>query len=648
MGFGRDPHDEKHEKLQLPPEQEARYDRYSRQYTPPTTYDDERWEEKNQIVELGGDIDYDEATEEMLWALRHFELRIVPKCEEIENWDDLDKRTQRMYRAGILKQYVGGYRELQELLEQDGPIAREAGFAPSDGTSYSTLASAISSLNKEFLVEAAQYSHNAAYYALTKTGTPFERASPYPPKPRAYYRENDEEWSVSMDYKMTVASGTVAEYMTLVSSKIQFGRNQSDNYKYSIGDIYRLLAHIAIEQCAVKNGAEICSWLAERDIPSSSTLSNYIPSPNDDNHKWEVEKIEEHFMDATCRLLDRGYLAPSEPIHLAYDLTTAAWYGKENRWVTGSRKKDNTKDFWHYAVLSTVSPGKNYILAATPIKERSEKAEALDRMLESLREKANPEFGRIYMDSQMFQSDIVTKCQVHDLNWMIQAPNKDKYKNIISKTPKGEVDYDEGIMFTDFSSNNKSFNAIIYPHNEEEVGREVTPKETKITGGNGKTHWSSNNNKNENEGRTQLGDYTDSEMPPVEDSSQDLEDGDDDTHTIWITNMDVKNRDLTGLGYQYRNRWKIETAIRQLKHRFQGKCYSNNRLARAIYFGAAQLFFNFWVALNQELPHLLGYEYEHRDRVHLTGLEALHAIRDADFAAAEQTNRIERLSREHD
>ncbi|MDL0132024.1 hypothetical protein PNP59_14030, partial [Halobacterium salinarum] len=95
------------------------------------TYDVDRWEEKNQRVELGGDAEYDEDTEKMLWALRHFDLRIAPDCDEIDDWDALDRRTQRMYRAGVLKEFVGGYRELQEILEKGGPVAREAGFHPS-------------------------------------------------------------------------------------------------------------------------------------------------------------------------------------------------------------------------------------------------------------------------------------------------------------------------------------------------------------------------------------------------------------------------------------------------------------------------------------------------------------------------------------
>lgn len=618
----------------------------SARYSPPPTYDINRWEEKNQIVELGGDSEYDEETEKILWALRHFELRIAPECDEIDDWNALDRRTKRMYRAGVLKEFVGGYRELEGILEKGGPVAREAGFSPSDGTNYSTLSAAISGFDAGFLSEAAEYSRNAALYSLTSRGHGFDRAPTYPSKPRAYYLENGEEWAVGMDQKMREASEVVAEYMALVAPSLRFGRDRSaPNYQHSIGDIYRLLAHLAIEQCAAKNGAELLAWQSNRDTPSASTLAEYIPTPGD-SEELEVEGIEDKFIDATCRLLERETLAPSGPIHLAYDLTTVGWYGDENKWVTGSVKKDNTTEFWHYAVLSTVSPGRNYILGVTPIKERSEKAEALDRMLRRVRQNANPDFGRIYMDSQLFQADVVTKCREHGLNWMIQAPEAELYTKMAENAPPGESDKAKDITFTAFDAPHRTFNAIICPIHEEEVGQEETIPKTELTryhdtaeNGGGGDSTVSKGAAPDPAVKNRLDVFAD-DMPAPEETPDDLsvdgETGKSDTHTVWITDMDVDDRDLDGLGYQYRHRWKIETAIRQLKHTFQGQCRSADRLTRTVYFGAAQLFFNFWVALKHELPYHLG----DPERFRITGLETLHAIREADFEAGERGNNL--------
>ncbi|WP_277543285.1 transposase [Haloarcula laminariae] len=615
-------------------------------YTPTPTYDVDLWEEKNQLVELGGDTEYDEDTEKMLWALRHFDLRIAPECDEIDDWDALDRRTQRMYRAGVLKELVGGYRGLQEILEKGGPVAREAGFTPGDGTHYSTLSSAIGEFDADFLSEAAEYSRNAALYALTPRGRSFDRAPPHPSKPRAYYLENDEEWTVSMDQKMNEASQVVAKYMALVAPSLRFDRDRlAPNYQYSIGDIYRLLAHIAIEQCAAKNGAELLDWLSGKNTPSASTLMEYIPTPGAPGGP-EVEDIEAKFIDATCSLLKRETLAPSAPIHLAYDLTTVGWYGEENRWVTGSIKDDNTTQFWHYAVLSTVSPGQNYILGATPIKERSESAEALDRMLHRVRQNADPDFGRIYMDSQLFQADVVTKCRKHGLNWMVQAPEAKMYTRLAESAPPGETDKAEGLTFTDFDASHRTFNALICPIHEEEVGQEQTTPETELTRYHDTTEKTggadgaiSKDSGPDIAPENRLDAFAD-DMPVPKDTPDDLdinvENGESDTHTVWITDMDVDDRDLEGLGYQYRHRWKIETAIRQLKHTFQGQCRSSNRSVRAVYFGAAQLFYNFWAALKHELPYHLG----DPARFRLTGLETLHAVREADFEAGKREENI--------
>lgn len=98
-----------------------------------------------------------------------------------------------------------------------------------------------------------------------------------------------------------------------------------------------------------------------------------------------------------------------------------------------------------------VTPGRNYILGATPIKERSEKAEALDRMLREVRSTLDFDLGRIYLDRQMYQGDIVKTCREHGLNWLIQAPNKGAAKELAKETPLSEeCDYKKGVEFSDF------------------------------------------------------------------------------------------------------------------------------------------------------------------------------------------------------
>ena len=79
------------------------------------------------------------------------------------------------------------------------------------------------------------------------------------------------------------------------------------------------------------------------------------------------------------------------------------------------------------------------------------------------------------------------------------------------------------------------------------------------------------------------------------------------TWSVWNTNMDIEERDLRGLAYQYRYRWRVETAIRKLKQDFTGRCGVDSPRSRAFYLGTGQLLFNFWVGLRRELPHYFNH-----------------------------------------
>ncbi|MCG1004728.1 MULTISPECIES: hypothetical protein [Halobacterium] len=51
---------------------------------------------------------------------------------------------------------------------------------------------------------------------------------------------------------------------------------------------------------------------------------------------------------------------------------------------------------------------------------------------------------------------------------------------------------------------------------------------------------------------------------------------------------------------------------------------------RTFYFGAAQMFYNYWTALKYELP----YHFGGRENFQLTATDVLHAIREADVKRA--------------
>ncbi|SEA39927.1 hypothetical protein SAMN04488065_2949 [Haloplanus vescus] len=583
--------------------------------------------------------------EHAIYALRYFKNKLAPDTDLLDNWEELDDKQQRWYCAGLLKlHFDDDYRSLEDRLTKWSQVAGEAGFNSQDIPHYSTFSRHLRDLDEEVLAKAAQRASNAALHQQLAGGTPFDLLGTNPSKPRSYYELLGKDWEVSMDKKMTEATEAVAEYLALTIPHLRFDRDQmAPNFQYPIQSFYQLLAHLALEDCYAENGAELLRWLSDDDIdiPPPSTVRTYAK-------QYGVEQHEERFFNATCALFERMGLSPQDQVHFAYDITTDPWYGKENRWVTGSVPEDNTNQFWHYAVLSIVPsdqneinlPCRNYILGATPIKDRTEIAEALDRMLNRVQSNLDLDLGRIYLDRQMYQGGVVTKCREHGLNWVIQAPKKGEARELISKTPLSKkTNKRTEVDFSDLDYSHRNVNLFVSRLHEDEIGRDdlsFTPS-TEITNFDDADNSDrTNSSQQDSSSSKQLGEYGfDTPEPTEEPTTSDEGEqargvGDPDTHSAWITDLDIETRDIRGLAYQFRNRWKIETAIRQLKHDFLGQCGSSDRRVRALYMGTAQLFFNFWVALNRELPHRLGDPEGFR----LTGQEILHAVREADVEAA--------------
>lgn len=519
--------------------------------------------------------------EHALDALTHFKSVIGPESDLISNWDGLDDDSQSWYCVGLLRElFDDGYRDLEERLENQPRVATAVGLSSKNPPHYSTLSRQIGKLDEHVLEQAARWASNAALHQLLPQGNPLDGLSEAPSKPRSYYEIIDEEWSVGMDEKMRQATRIVGEYLALTTPHVRSGRDRkAPNFKYPIESFIRLLAHIALECWHLESGADILRWQSDDDVdvPTASTVRNYA-------RKQEVEKLEEKFLKASCALLEREELLPPRPVHLAYDVTKVRWYGAEHEWTSGGQKDANTTDFWHYAVLSATGPDRNYVLGATPIKKPTEIAQALRRLLRRVHTHADFDIGRIYFDSEMYREDIVTTCREIGANFLIQAKDTGKPGRLVEEAREGEPAKCSNMEFAGLTSPNKRVNAFAYPIHPGEVGSSKREK----------------------------------------------------SHTAWITDHDVDTCNLRALAYQYRNRWQVETAIRQLKHDFQGRCGSNNRGVRTMYFGAAQLFFNFWVALNHELPYHLGDPATFQ----LTGQEVLHAIRDADVESARRGNNI--------
>lgn len=108
-------------------------------------------------------------------------------------------------------------------------------------------------------------------------------------------------------------------------------------------------------------------------------------------------------------------------MHLGFDITKVPWYGgvdtdeegdsTDEEWRIKSNTKDNTTWFWAIAVLSIVTPDRNYVLGFKPVSGRDEYDQALDTMLNQVDARFNLDFGRIYLDSGLGNTKVIDVCE---------------------------------------------------------------------------------------------------------------------------------------------------------------------------------------------------------------------------------------------
>lgn len=581
-------------------------------------------------------------------AILYFNEVLAPESDLIEDWGACTPDERRAYRAALLREvFDDSYEELSDRLKHS-TTRRLVGYDEDAALSPSSIWGKIDELDldQDLLDELTRRTEKAMSHTLI-AGRRLEDLGPTPGSPDLYYDIGVEKRHTSTEEKISKASEVVAEYMQLALPHLGFERNRdAPNYKHPPEAFYRLMAHLALEDCYAENGAKILRWLSDDGVavPSSSSLLAVA-------EKFSVDQHSERFFEATAALLERDGLLPPEPVHLAFDVTKIPWYGEvetvesddddeevvaaEGEYPNKHKSENNTVWNWHYAVLSISAPGLNYVIGAEPVdsKETSEYADALDWMLEKYTARFDHDLGRIYLDRGLEAVSIVDVCEKYGLNWLMQGKDTGKRGELMDLLDKDKAGGQKKVEFGDEET--RKIKIFACPANPEEMG--VDPIQQGQTEDAKISEFTDDGSDDEEESGDGLMDFDPNEEESGDGFAEssapfvrtDLEFEGSETHNAWNTNMDVKQRNLKGLAYQYRYRWRIETAIRQLKHDFQGRCGTESPAVRAFYFGVAQLFFNFWVALNRELPFRLNHP-----GLSVTGLETLHALREADFDSA--------------
>lgn len=75
---------------------------------------------------------------------------------------------------------------------------------------------------------------------------------------------------------------------------------------------------------------------------------------------------------------------------------------------------------------------------------------------------------------------------------------------------------------------------------------------------------------------------------------------------ILLSGMPIDNTDPTSLAEKYRNRWSIETYIRQIKHDFSPSVTEEHAPINQFVFTMASIFYNIWQIVNQSVTPMYG------------------------------------------
>jgi len=368
------------------------------------------------------------------------------------------------------------------------------------------------------------------------------------------------------------------EAIAVMRPHLAFDRDpNAPAYKLSPTAMIAYFAHLALEKSYAETGSRTLEWLDYKaPVPAPNTVFRYI-------RELGVDEIDEMFGYATAALLrqeleysavDPSSEALTPPIHLAYDMTEVRWYGSDsNEWTTGTYAKDNSSQAWQFGVLSIVGRDMSYVLGALPVKSKKYITDYLGRFLRRVVGTYDLNIARIYLDSQLFSRRAVTALRRVDCEFLIQAPNQDEgdIADLLDEAEPGEPEPAKNVKFSEFEFNRRP-NAFAWP---------IPPKEVGAKG--------------------------------------------QSSHKAFITDIDVENRNLVGLGRQFRERWGVETSIREIKIPYHAPCRHSNQRVRAYYFMMASVLYNIAQYVDNRLEERLRTE-----DVSWTSTELLHAIRQID------------------
>ena len=382
----------------------------------------------------------------------------------------------------------------------------------------------------------------------------------------------------SLDEKMVAMRHLVEEAIGVMSPHLSFGRDpDAAAYKLTPSSFVSLFAHLALEHSYLKTGRRTLKWLdLPAPVPSPSTVSDYIS-------ELSVTEIDNMLTASTAALLRQEHetsahvdpidAALDPPIHLAYDTTKIDWYGDSSTaWTSNVLPRHNTASAWVFGVLSIVSENTTYVLGALPLKDQREIGGYLERFLRQVRGAYKIDIGRVYLDSELYTKEALNALRSSNADFLIKAKDVGEVSDLLDDATPDEPEARMNVSFGDLSLSRRP-DAFAWPIPSEEVG--------------------------------------------ADDRDRD--------HEPFLTDIDVETTDLKTLGRKFRDRWGIETSIREIKNRYHARCNSSDATVRAFYFMMATVLYNISQYVDNRIGHRL-----HADSVEWSGEELLHVAREVD------------------
>jgi len=487
---------------------------------------------------------------------------------------DLDESEYPFWRGAVITEARdGSARGLANRLSDASShwLPKHLGFDPDDPPTHSTL-SRHWRYDEPMETAIAELGHRARYAALW-AGAEF----PEDLRQEGWGIEEILSSEPALDEKLVAIKHLVEEGVAVMSPHLSFGRNpDAPAFKLPPAAFIAFFAHLALEDSYAQTGQRTMQWLdLPAPVPAADTVHKYV-------RELTVEDVDKMFGYATAALLHQEDEAsqpdPTEealepPVHLAYDTTKVEWYGDQSaEWTSGVLPRDNTASAWVFAILSIVGRDMSYVLGTLPLRNQTEIGEYLQRFLRRAIGVYNLEIGRVYLDSELYTQKAVEALREADVDFLIQAKDKGDISDLLKSATKGEIEFKESVSFGDFSLATRP-NAFAWPIPEEETGSK------------------------------------DRDYP----------------HKAFLTDMDIEEHDLEGLGRVFRDRWGVETSIREIKNRFHARCRASEPNARAFYFMMATVLYNLSQYVDNRLEERL-----YADDIEWSGQELLHAVREVN------------------